>query len=217
MIIAIDGEAASGKGTLSKLLAKHLNFAYLDTGLLYRAIAYLTVVNNVNTNDYEEVARLSNKIDEQILLNPILKSNDIANIASIVAQIGGVRTALLKFQQDFAKNYSQKGFLGAILDGRDIGTHVIPNADIKFYITASLDERAKRRFLELETNIDNLSENPKYIEYLNSLKARDDADKNRTHNPLKPAEDSIIIDTTTMNVEESLSLLLRLLKEKLSL
>ena len=217
MIIAIDGEAASGKGTLSKLLAKHLNFAYLDTGLLYRAIAYLTVVNNVNTNDYEEVARLSNKIDEQILLNPILKSNDIANIASIVAQIGGVRTALLKFQQDFAKNYSQKGFLGAILDGRDIGTHVIPNADIKFYITASLDERAKRRFLVLETNIDNLSENPKYIEYLNSLKARDDADKNRTHNPLKPAEDSIIIDTTTMNVEESLSLLLRLLKEKLSL
>ncbi len=217
MIIAIDGEAASGKGTLSKLLAKHLNFAYLDTGLLYRAIAYLTVVNNVNTNDYEEVARLSNKIDEQILLNPILKSNDIANIASIVAQIGGVRTALLKFQQDFAKNYSQKGFLGAILDGRDIGTHVLPNADIKFYITASLDERAKRRFLELETNIDNLSENPKYIEYLNSLKARDDADKNRTHNPLKPAEDSIIIDTTTMNVEESLSLLLRLLKEKLSL
>ncbi len=216
MIIAIDGEAASGKGTLSKLLAKHLTFAYLDTGLLYRAVAYLTIVNNVDSNNHQAVARLSNKIDEQVLLNPILKTNDIANMASIVAQIGDVRTELLKFQQDFANNFSQKGFLGAILDGRDIGTHVVPNADIKFYITASLDERAKRRFLELETSVDKLFENPKYIEYLNSLKARDFADKNRVHNPLKPADDAIIIDTTTMNIDESFSLILRFLKEKIS-
>ena len=192
MIIAIDGPSASGKGTLAKKLAKHYHLAYLDTGLLYRKVAYDMLENGQDPANTGEAEKAAQRLDMTDAREDQLRTNEIAEAASIVAAQPRVRAAILDFQRNFAKNPG-----GAILDGRDIGSVVCPHADIKLFVCASAQERAKRRFLEL-----------KAAGYTGSLEqvrldieARDTRDRNRKTAPLKPAEDAHLLDTSKLDIE----------------
>jgi len=192
-VIAIDGTFASGKGTLGKALAAHYNLPYLDTGKLYRATAkaVLDVSGDVeNEADGEAAAKLLKAED---LSDPILKSGPIGAAASKVSVHPKVRAALFEFQCDFAKK-------GGVLDGRDIGTVICPDADVKLYVTASQGERAKRRHKELIGYGEDISE----TEVLAQLIERDTRDSTREVAPLKPANDAHLLDTTGMSIEEVL-------------
>ncbi len=201
MIIAVDGESASGKGTASKLLAKKLNFAYLDTGLLYRAVSYLAFQQNALDN-IEIIVSIAKNLTEKDFLSEKLRGDDIAVMASKVANIIDLRKALLKFQVNFANN-PPSGLKGAILDGRDIGSTICPNAEIKFYVCASLKERANRRYKELVKIDPNIA----YDEIYKSLQTRDENDKNRAIGALKKVEDAIEIDNTNLNIQETFNLM----------
>ncbi|OUS35494.1 cytidylate kinase [Rhodobacterales bacterium 56_14_T64] len=190
--IAIDGPAAAGKGTISKAVAAHYGFAHLDTGLLYRAVGARVLIGD----DPIEAATTLQPTD---LDRDDLRTAEVAQSASKVAVIAEVRAALVDFQRAFARRAG-----GAVLDGRDIGTVICPNAQVKLYVTASAEIRAKRRFLELTakgqmTTID---------EVLADVKARDDRDMNRAEAPLKPAKDALIIDTSDLSIEEALKVAL---------
>ena len=193
LIIAVDGPAASGKGTLARRLAEHLGSDYLDTGSLYRAVGLKLVYADKDPADEVAAVEAAKSIDENDLTNPRLRQEKIGHAASIVASYPGVRAALLKFQRNFAIRPN-----GAVLDGRDIGTVVCPDADLKIYITASLEARAERRHRELE------GEGVKviYESVLQDLKERDERDSKRQTAPLKPADDAVIIDTSTMSAQE---------------
>ncbi|XWO14322.1 Cytidylate kinase [Candidatus Hepatincola sp. Pdp] len=212
MIIAIDGESASGKGTLGKLLAKRLNCTYLDTGLLYRAVAYLANQQNV-LNNKAKLLQIAKSLTMQDLNHLELKGFEVAALASKVAMIAEVREILLAFQRDFANNsYKTMGLQGAILDGRDIGTVICPKADYKFFIIASIEVRANRRFKELQQDPIN-----KYLtleEVYESLRKRDLQDKTRVHSALTPATDAIIIDNTLLGINETLELVLTYISSK---
>ncbi|MDR2008567.1 MAG: (d)CMP kinase [Alphaproteobacteria bacterium] len=197
MIIAVDGESASGKGTVSKLLAEKLNFAYLDTGLLYRAVAYLALQQGVLENE-EAIVNIAKNIKAEDLNIAGLRQEDIGVAASCVAKIPAVREALFSFQVDFANN-PPAGKKGAILDGRDIGSVICPHADIKFYVCAALEVRAERRHKDLPEM--------SFEEIYNALKARDYADKNRSVGALKKLEDAIAIDNTNLNIQETFDLM----------
>lgn len=201
MIIAVDGESASGKGTVSKLLAEKFNFAYLDTGLLYRAVGYLVHQQNVLENK-DAIILIAKNLTETDLKNEALRSNDIAVMASKIANIPQVREVLFDFQVNFANN-PPAGFKGAILDGRDIGSNICPNADIKFYVCASLTERANRRYKELLKSNPNAS----YEDIYNSLETRDKNDKSRAIGALKKVDDAIEIDNTNLNIQETFELM----------
>ncbi|MCL2567133.1 MAG: (d)CMP kinase [Alphaproteobacteria bacterium] len=205
MIIAVDGESASGKGTVSKLLAKKLDFAYLDTGLLYRAVAYLAKQKNALENE-EAVINIAKNITAADLEINGLRREDIGAAASIVAKIPEVRQALLQFQVDFA-NYPPKHKKGAVLDGRDIGSVVCPQADIKFYVCASLQVRAERRHKDLP--------DAKFEDIYNSLQARDESDKNRAVGALKKLDDAIEIDNTHLSIEETFNKMYKYIEKKL--
>lgn len=192
-IIAIDGPTASGKGTLAKRLAKHFNLPYLNTGGLYRAIALFMINNGLNYNDKNEVINILGNVDFNDLNNPELYVEEIGAVAGKIAPIEEVRQFLLKFQKDFANQDT-----GAVLDGRDIGTVICPEASYKFYITASVEERAKRRYEEMK----NLKKNVDYKEILNKLQERDKRDTERTNSPLKKADDAVEVDTTNLNKDE---------------
>lgn len=188
--IAIDGPAAAGKGTIAKAIAAHFDLAHLDTGLLYRAVG-LRVLNGSNPIE------AANSLQPEDLERNELRTAEVAQAASKVAVINEVRSALVDFQRAFARRAG-----GAVLDGRDIGTVICPYADVKFYVTASAEVRATRRFLELTgkgqvTSIETV---------LVDVKTRDDRDMNRTEAPLKPAKDAIIIDTSDLSIEQALEL-----------
>ncbi|MDR0483981.1 MAG: (d)CMP kinase [Alphaproteobacteria bacterium] len=211
MIIAVDGESASGKGTVSKLLAEKLKFAYLDTGLLYRAVAFLCLQKNVMDNE-ESIITVAQNITSSDLNIDGLRGDDIAVLASRVANIPKVREALFNFQVDFANN-PPNGKKGAILDGRDIGSVICPNAEIKFYVCASAEERANRRYKELvKTNPNILFE-----DILNSLKKRDENDKNRAIGALKKVDDAILVDNTNLNIEETFNFMYSYIKKIMGL
>lgn len=201
MIIAVDGESASGKGTVSKLLAKEFNLAYLDTGLLYRAVGYWSFKNNFLDNK-EQIITIAKNLKKEDLENEELRSNDVAIMASKIANIAEVRQALLDFQINFANNYPA-GYNGSILDGRDIGSNICPNADIKFYVCASLEERANRRYKELLKSDSDAS----YDNILESLRVRDENDKNRAVGALKKLKEAIEIDNTYLNIQETFDLM----------
>lgn len=212
MIIAIDGESASGKGTLGKLLAKRLNCTYLDTGLLYRAVAYFANQQHA-LNDKAKLLQIAKSLKLQDLNQLPLKGYEIAALASKIAMIAEVREALLALQKDFAKNsYKKMGLKGAILDGRDIGTTICPDANYKFFIIADIKVRAERRFAELKQ--DPINKHLTLETVYESLKQRDLQDKNRTHSALKPATDAIIIDNTQLNINETLELVLTYITTK---
>ena len=193
-VIAIDGTFASGKGTLGKGLAAHYGLAYLDTGKLYRAVAKRVLDAGGDVENSEDGKRAASSISADDLSDPILKSGPIGAAASKVSVHPEVRAALFEFQRDFAAK-------GGILDGRDIGTVICPDADVKLYVTATQQERAKRRHQELSGYGEALS----IDDVLAQLIERDTRDMTRAAAPLKPAEDAHLLDTTGLSIAEVLA------------
>jgi len=204
MIIAIDGTAASGKGTLGRTLAMRLGLDYLDTGQLYRAVGLAVKQAGVNLEDAsdETLKTLIDQLDLCQKFGPELRSSEIGELASKVAAIAQVRSSLLERQRDFAKNPPHGK--GAVLDGRDIGNVILPDADAKFFIDAAADIRATRRHLELKAR----GEDIEFSEVLADIIKRDCRDKNRTVAPLIAAEDAFFIDSSDKNAEEVLAICL---------
>ena len=205
--IAIDGTAASGKGTLAKKLAKKYGFAHLDTGLLYRKVADELIIKkkDTSTNLVYYSTKIARDLNFLELKKEDLRSEKTAKLASLIATYPKLREILNLKQKEFVIKNKTK-FPGCILDGRDIGTKILPNADFKFFIDASIDIRAKRRLLE--KNISFLHENDEKCmlqTLINEMKERDKIDKNRKTSPLIPADDAHIIDTSYMNADELLS------------
>ena len=198
MIIAVDGTAASGKGTLAKRLAKALGLAHRDTGALYRGVGYALMEKGFSAQDITPYVaeNASKNLDFSLLDKPELRSPEAGEMASIVATIPEVRQALLDAQRQFAQS-PPEGFHGAVLDGRDIGTVVLPDADVKFFVDADLTIRADRRTKELI----NQGHAVMLPEIQTALAARDERDMSRKQAPLKPAEDAIMIDTSDLDVE----------------
>ncbi len=190
LIIAIDGTFASGKGTLAKQLAAHYDLPYLDTGKLYRGIGYLVTQAGMDVHNPEHGAAMAEKLTPELLADPILKSGDVAVAASKVAVHPAVRGALRDYQRNFAKN-------GAVMDGRDIGTVICPDAPAKLYVDAKPEERARRRHAELVGYGEDIS----YDTVLAQLIERDERDMNRAEAPLKPAEDAHLLDTTNLSIK----------------
>lgn len=206
MIIAIDGPAAAGKGTLAQNLAKHFSYAFLDTGRLYRAVGYAVLQAGADPSDEAAAAKQARAFDpksiNQILSNPALRDEATGNAASKVAAIPAVREALLQLQRDFAEHpFFEDGTpaKGAVLDGRDIGTVVCPDADVKFFVTASAEVRADRRFKELQE----AGKPADYDKILADIKERDERDSNRATAPLKPAADAYVLDTSHLNAVQA--------------
>ena len=205
MIIAIDGPAASGKGTLGRRLADYFGLRHLDTGLLYRA-AGLAVLRAGGDPDNPEAAEAAARtLQPDDLEVPDLRSDRAAQAASKVAAIPGVRSALLDFQRDFARRPP-----GAVLDGRDIGTVVCPDADAKFFVTASLAVRAHRRFKELRERGHDVI----YPAVLQDMTQRDARDSGRAVAPLKPADDALFLDSSDMSADEAFDSALKFIAEK---
>jgi len=194
VIIALDGPAASGKGTLAKRLARHFGFAHLDTGKLYRAVGLAVLQAGEDPEDAAAAERAANALAPSDLDNPALSGDDAAVAASKVAAIPAVRAALLAFQRRFAE-CPPDGAPGAVIDGRDIGTVVCPGAQAKLFVTAGVEIRAERRHKELlgrgETSI--------YARVLQDLTERDERDSKRAVSPLMAADDAIVLDTSTLD------------------
>lgn len=191
-IIAIDGPAASGKGTLARNLAKHYGFHHLDTGLTYRAVAKTLIDQGLPLDDEAIAAQAAQNLELKGLDRNVLSAHEIGEAASKVAVMPQVRRALVEAQRKFAMNLP-----GTVLDGRDIGTVVCPDAPVKLYITASADVRAQRRFNEIRAK----DANADYNEILDDLRRRDERDMSRNDSPLKPANDAHLIDTSKMDIE----------------
>lgn len=209
-IIAIDGVVASGKGTLAKRLAKHLHYGHLDTGKLYRAVSYLALENNTDTNDINALVALVDTITPEILTLPRLIHNDVGNMASaVVSRIQPVRDALLSYQRDFPKHCMKDGLGGAVVDGRDIGSVIFPDAGVKFFVVADAHVRAERRFQELQ----NTHNSPDYERVLSDLKIRDKRDTETQVGRLVQTPDSIVIDTTYLDADEVLSYALDIIEK----
>ncbi len=189
-IIAIDGTFSSGKGTLGKALAAHYGLPYLDTGKLYRAVAKAVLDMGGDVDSSDDGMRAAQALDLKTLDDPILKSGPIGAAASKVSVHPQVRQALLNMQRDFAGK-------GGILDGRDIGTVICPDADVKLYVTASAEARAARRHKELQGYGEDIS----YETVLAQLHERDNRDMNRSTAPLRPADDAHLLDTSALDIE----------------
>jgi len=201
--IAIDGTAASGKGTLAKKLAKKYGFVYLDTGLLYRKVANELIIkkNYATTNLEKSSFEIARNLNFTELKREDLRSEETAKLASLIATYPKLRKILNSKQKEFVEN-NKKNFPGCILDGRDIGTKILPNADFKFFIDASIDIRAKRRLLE--KNISFLHGNDEKCmlqSLIREMKERDKLDSSRATSPLVPADDAHIIDTSFIDAD----------------
>jgi cytidylate kinase len=205
MVIAIDGPAASGKGTLARRLAVHLGRPHLDTGLLYRAVARAMLDQGWSLEDEARAARIAAELDMAVMDARSLRGRQMGEAASIVSAFGPVRAALLEYQRRFA---AQPG--GAVLDGRDIGTVVCPEAEVKLYVTASPEERARRRHRELAA----AGEESSYDAVLADIRRRDLRDETRSAAPLKRADDAILLDTTMLDAEAAFAEALAVVKAR---
>jgi CMP/dCMP kinase len=192
MIIAIDGPAASGKGTLGKRLAQHYGYRHLDTGVIYRAVAHALIERGLNLQDEAAAASAALQLDPATFDNPALKSHQVGSAASIVSAIPTVRSALVEFQRQFAASPP-----GAVLDGRDIGTVICPNAEVKIFVVADPRVRAHRRTLEARARGEAADE----AAILADILARDERDQNRAVAPLKPAPDAYLLDNSHLDIE----------------
>lgn len=202
MIIAIDGPAASGKGTLARRIAAHFGYQCLDTGLLYRAVARDMRAAEQPLDDVKAAEWAAKSLDPKSLDDHGLRDPGVGDAASVVAKIPEVRAALLAFQRDFAAQEP-----GAVLDGRDIGTVVCPDADVKLFINADVEVRARRRFEELKAR----GEPVTYERVLDTIKARDARDKGRADAPMVIAPDALVLDTTAMTADEAFAAALKLI------
>ncbi len=193
LVIAVDGPAASGKGTLARKLAAHFGLPYLDTGKLYRAVGYDMQRDGIDLHDEAAAARYATSLKPEELESEHLYDEGVGHAASVISAMPKVRAALFEYQQRFASHSD-----GAVLDGRDIGTVICPDAHMKFFITANIATRAERRYKELQKRDDCVI----YDDVLGDLKRRDERDSGRAAAPLRVAHDAISIDTTDMNAEE---------------
>jgi cytidylate kinase len=205
MIIAIDGPAASGKGTLAKRVAEHFGYHCLDTGLLYRAVARDAEARGFRLDDVWAAVAAARSLDAATFADPALRGTAAGDKASVVARIPEVRAALLDYQRAFARQAP-----GAVLDGRDIGTVVCPDADFKIFLVASPEVRARRRFLEHQTR----GEPIRYETVLADIKDRDARDMNRAVAPLMPAADALLLDTSELDIDGALAAALALIAGK---
>lgn len=222
--IAIDGTSSTGKSTLAKLIAKELGYVYVDTGAMYRTVALFAMRNNLVSGDTVNKEELITRLDQiktSFVYNPDLgfseaylngenvekeiRTLEVSNYVSKVASISEVRQKLVEIQQEMGVNK------GVVMDGRDIGTVVFPNAEVKLFVTASAEIRAKRRFLELEEK--GTPEN--FDDVLKNIQERDDLDINRKDSPLVAAVDAITIDNSNMTREENFSEAMRIINEKI--
>lgn len=216
--IAIDGPAGAGKSTIAKAVSENLAFIYIDTGAMYRAMALFVLRNDIEPEDVESISKVYKDIDikidyinkeQQIYLNnenvtKIIRGEEIGNAASAVSKHLIIREKMVELQQKLARNEN------VVMDGRDIGTVVLPKADLKIYLTASAEERARRRHQDLQ----NKGINEDIDEIKKDIIARDNQDMNRKNSPLKQAEDAIKVDSSAMSIEEVVSVILELFNEK---
>lgn len=203
MIIAVDGPSAAGKGTVARAVAQELGYHFLDTGSLYRMVGLAMLQAGHSEADAQAAAQLARSLDPSRVADGELRTEAVAAMASKVAVIPEVRRALLDFQRSFATREP-----GAVLDGRDIGTVVCPDADVKLYITASAEVRAERRTRELRQSGQPVT----YEEILADVQARDERDSSRATAPLRPADDAVIIDTSDMSVPEAVAAALQAIR-----
>ncbi|WP_026673022.1 (d)CMP kinase [Alkalihalobacterium bogoriense] len=216
--IAIDGPAGAGKSTVAKRVADHLSYLYIDTGAMYRALTYFAIKQGINLENELLLSQLLDTIQIQLKVSEegtyvfvndenvteAIRSSEVTNLVSTVAKHRAIRMSMLNMQREMAKEG------GAVLDGRDIGTHVLPNAEVKVFLTASVDERAKRRH---EQNIEKGL--PSDIETLKQeIATRDELDSSREVAPLQKAEDAIEINTTTLTIDEVVTHILELVNER---
>ncbi len=192
MIIAVDGPAASGKGTIARRLAAHLNLPYLDTGLLYRGVAQAVLQHDPSGQDAAGAAEAARRLDVSQLDGEALRSAAVGAMASVVAAMPEVRAALFEVQKNFAAQPK-----GAILDGRDIGTVICPQADLKLFVTANSDVRAHRRYLELRKRGESIEEST----VLEDIRQRDARDQSRAAAPLIKAPDAVLLETSNLDIE----------------
>ena len=203
MIIAIDGPAASGKGTLARRLAVAFDLPHLDTGLLYRGTARAVLDAGADVADATAAVAAAETLDLHALDESRLRGKDMGAAASIVAAVPAVRSALLAVQRDFARR-------GAVLDGRDIGTVICPHADVKIFLVASAEARAKRRYIELTRRGERIDLDA----VLADIRHRDERDRTRSTAPLKPAVDAEILDTTELDIEAAYEAALEIVERK---
>jgi CMP/dCMP kinase len=196
MIIAVDGPSAAGKGTIARAIARKLGFHFLDTGSLYRMVGLAMLQGGVAVDDVAAAMKIAGSLDPSTVKDSDLRNEQVAGMASQVAVIPEVRAALLDFQRAFAKRQP-----GAVLDGRDIGTVVCPDADLKFFVTAATDVRAQRRHAELR----GLGHKVEYDTVLADVMARDERDATRKTAPTTMADDAIMIDTSLLDRDEVLA------------
>lgn len=216
--IAIDGPAAAGKSTIAKLIAKKLGFTYIDTGAMYRAFTWAVLENNLNPENLEEACSLIGKIeilltkDSQVFVNQVdvtrlIREPRVSGNVSYIASYKPIRLALVDQQRALAKNHS------VVMDGRDIGTYVLPNAQVKIFQVASVDTRALRRYKEnIEKGI-----NVPLEEIKQELEKRDYIDSHRDFAPLRQADDAVLLDTSSMTIEEVVEEVLRIVNERVGL
>lgn len=217
LIIAIDGPSGAGKSTLGRMLARALDLLYLDTGSMYRAVALTVMESSVNASDDVAVGSLASRVDIDLKGDPNslrvwlegrdvteqIRSEDVTELSSIISTIPAVRRAMVARQRELAER-------GAVLNGRDIGTVVFPNADVKFFLTGSPQERAQRRFAE-ERLVD---PNIRFDETLADMTERDRRDSTREDSPLKAAEDAIIVDSTGLSIQQVFEQMMATVQEK---
>lgn len=218
LVIAIDGPAGAGKSTVAQIVAQHLNYIYIDTGAMYRAVAWKTLVNNSMINDQSLIANLAEHLDirltydqsklqifaDGVNITELIRSQEVTNIVASVAQNPSVREAMVRQQRRLAAGG------GVVMDGRDIGTLVLPNANVKIFLTASIEERAHRRWKETvnkgcQVDINKIKE---------EISCRDKADCERAIAPLIQAQDAILLDTTKLSIQGAVRQILKICEER---
>jgi CMP/dCMP kinase len=196
-VITVDGPSAAGKGTLARRLAAHFGFDFLDTGSLYRGVGLSVLRQSLDPADEKAATAAAKALKPEILSDPAIRAENTSTAASKVAAIPSVRAAILNWQRDFARDAASNSG-GAVLDGRDIGTVVCPDADAKLFITASVQARADRRVKELQAR----GETAIYARVLQDMQERDARDQGRSISPTKPATDALIIDTSDLTADQ---------------